>query len=394
MSALAGRAAFDADQRDIGLNDPLVATNRGWLGALTWRYTAGPRVTWTQRVGVTGGEFSNRSLARVVLDEGRSTDISARSDSVFAVRPHSLSKPAASAHWQDEQVTKRRVVNPARPPDLREDAALESRWAGGYALARWTLPRGAIVGAGARVDHWDGTGETTASPWVNAQVRIGPVDVVGGTGLFHQFPGFNAISGLRGTPGLPAERAWHADVGVGRRIGAHLRAQAVWFHRDERDGLRLPGDEWQMVDGRPRPPLTDTAYDARLDGSARVSSCCATAQPERAVGVGQLRVGPLSAARRHDRRALQRRLRPAARGQPYGVYRINDRTSVAMKLRASSNFPVRGYFEELPPRPDHPVPEDQPARTGCPRRATAHGCPSTSASTCGPTARGRCSAAG
>ena len=34
VSALAGRAALDADQLDIGPNDPLVATNRGWLGAL------------------------------------------------------------------------------------------------------------------------------------------------------------------------------------------------------------------------------------------------------------------------------------------------------------------------------------------------------------------------
>ena len=74
--------------------------------------------------------------------------------------------------------------------------------------------------------------------------------------------------GLRGTPGLPAERAWHADLGVGRRFGAHLRAQAVWFHRAERHGLRLPGDEWQLVDGQPRPPLTDTHYNANLDGTS------------------------------------------------------------------------------------------------------------------------------
>ena len=60
-----------------------------------------------------------------------------------------------------------------------------------------------MVGAGARVDHWDGTGETTASPWLNAQVRIGAFDLVSGTGVFHQFPGFNAISGLP-IPSFPA----------------------------------------------------------------------------------------------------------------------------------------------------------------------------------------------
>jgi len=48
----------------------------------------------------------------------------------------------------------------------------------------------------------------------------------------------------------------------------------------------------------------------------------------------------------------------------YGVYRLNDRTSVAMKLRVSSNFPVRGYFQELPASPEHAVPDDQPSRYG------------------------------
>ncbi|MBK5296940.1 MAG: TonB-dependent receptor, partial [Vicinamibacteria bacterium] len=365
VSGLAGRAALDADQRDIGPNDPLVATNRGWLGALAWRYVPGPRVSWTQRVGVTGGEFSNRSLARVVLDEGRSTDVSVRSDAAFAVRPSLTVEAGGSVHWQDERVTKRRVVNPTRPPDIREDAVLDSRWVGGYALARWTLPRGGILGAGARVDHWDGTGETTASPWVNAQVRVGPLDLIGGTGLFHQFPGFNAITGLRGTPGLPAEHAWHADIGVGRRVGAHLRAQAVWFHRDERNGLRLPGDEWQLVDGRPRPPQADAVYDARLDGTSHgVELLVQRRSPNGLSGWASYSFGRYQ---QHDVVTGERfggdfDQRHAV--SLYGVYRLNDRTSVAMKLRASSNFPVRGYFQELPSSAEHPVPDDQPSRYG------------------------------
>ena len=115
LSALAGRAALDADQRDIGPNDPLVATNRALAGRADLALHAGPRVTWTQRVGVTGGAFSNRSLARVVLDEGRSTDISARSDAVIAVHPSLIVEAGGSAHWQDERVTKRRVRQPDAP---------------------------------------------------------------------------------------------------------------------------------------------------------------------------------------------------------------------------------------------------------------------------------------
>jgi len=365
LSGIAGRAKFHADQLGIGLNDPLVATNRAWLGTIAWRYTPGARLTWTQRVGVTGGEFSNRSLARVVLDEGRSTDVSTRSDAVIAVHSSLTVEAGASAHWQDEQVTKRRVVNPRQPADIREDASLDSRWLGGYALARWTGPRGAIVGIGARADHWDGTNETTASPWLNAQVRLGPFDVIGGTGLYHQFPGFNAIVGLRGTPGLPAERAWHADIGIGHRFGAHVRAQAVWFHRTERTGLRLPGDDWQLVDGRPRPPLSATVYDARLDGTSRgVELLVQRRSPNGLSGwasysLGRYQQRDVVTGERFNGDFDQRHAVSL-----YGVYRLNDRTSVAMKLRASSNFPVRGYFQELPASAEHPVPDDQPARYG------------------------------
>ncbi len=48
----------------------------------------------------------------------------------------------------------------------------------------------------------------------------------------------------------------------------------------------------------------------------------------------------------------------------YGLYRFTDRTSVALKLRTSSNFPIRGYIQELPATATRPVPDDQPARYG------------------------------
>ncbi len=365
VSGVAGRAHLDADQLDIGLNDPLVATNRAWLGTLAWKYAHGPRFTWTQRVGVTGAEFQNRSLARIVLDEGRSSDLSARSDVVALPHPALTVEAGASAHWQDERVTARRVVNPSMPPVVRDDAALESRWMGGYAMARWTAPGGAIVGAGARVDWWDATGQTTASPWVNAQIRVGAFDIVGGTGLYSQFPGFNAVTGLRGTPGLPAERAWQADAGVGRRFGTHMRAQVVVYLRDERDGIRLPGDEWRLVNGRPTPPETTTHYDARLDGMSQgVEMFVQRRSPNGLSGwasyaFGRYRQHDVVTGERFDGDFDQRHS-----VNLYGLYRFTDRTSVALKLRTSSNFPVRGYIQELPATAARPVPGDQPARYG------------------------------
>ena len=256
VSALAGRAALDADQRDIGLERPAGRDQSRLAG----------RARLAVHAGAAGhlDAARRRHRRRVLQSQPRARGARRRTVDrrLGALGCGDRRAPVARPSRPAPRRTGRTNASPSAASSIRRARPTSARTPrssrGGSAATRWRDGRcraGRILGAGARVDHWDGTGETTASPWLNAQVRVGPFDVVGGTGLFRQFPGFNAIVGLRGTPGLPAERAWHADIGVGRRFGAHLRAQAVWFHRDERDGLRLPGDEWQLVDGRPRPPL-------------------------------------------------------------------------------------------------------------------------------------------
>jgi hypothetical protein len=365
LSGLAGRASLLADQRDVGVNDPHRAKNAGWLGVIAWSHTPTSAIALTHRVGVTGGTFRNQSLGRVVLDEGRSGDVSARSDVVALVKDAVTLEGGLSMHWQDERMTSRRVVSFTRPPDLREDAELASRWAGGYLGARWQLAAHATLTAGARVDHWDATSEMTASPWLGAEVSVGGFELVGGTSLYRQFPGANAVTGLRGTPGLEAERAWHADVGVSRRIGSHLRVQAVFYSREDRDLVRLPGDEWRMVEGRPTPPDADSKYGNRLEGSARgVELQIQRRSPNGLSGwlgyaYGTYDQRDVVSAETFDGDFDQRHAFNA-----YGVYRLTDRTSLALKFRTSSNFPVRGYFEELPATAATPVPDDQPSRYG------------------------------
>jgi hypothetical protein len=362
-SALGGRARLLADQRSVGVNDPHRAANSGWLGVIAWQQALGARVALTHRVGVTGGDFRNQSLGRVVLDEGRSADVSARTDVVASVSPSLTVESGASVHWQDERVTSRRVVSFSGPPELREDARLDSRWSGGYLGGRWTPGGSVTLTGGSRVDHWDATGEAVASPWIGAEWVAGAYTVVAGSSLHHQFPGANAVTGLRGTPGSRAERAWHADVGLSRRIGSHLRAQAVVFNREDRELLRLPEDEWRMVDGRPEPPASDTRYENRLDGTARGLEL--TLQRRSPNGLSGWLSYSLGRYRQRDvvngeRFAGDFDQRHAF--NLYGHYRLTDRTSFAVKFRTSSNFPVRGYFVEWPATADAPVPDDQPSR--------------------------------
>jgi hypothetical protein len=363
VSALGGQASLLADQLSVGVNDPHRAANSGWLGVVSWQHTPASRVAVTHRIGATGGDFRNQSLGRVVLDEGRSADVSVRSDLAATLSSAFTLEAGASVHWQDEQVVSRRVVSFSRPPDVHEDAQLDSRWTGAYTGVRWTPAGWLTVSTGSRVDHWDATGEIVASPWLGAELAVGGYSVVAGGSLNHQFPGFNAVTGLRGSPGARAERAWHADVGLSRRIGSHMRAQAVVFNREDRELLRLPDDEWRMVDGRPEPPASDTRYENRLNGTARgVELAVQRRSPNGLSGWVSYALGRY---RQHDvvnGESFAGDFDQRHAFNVYGHYRLTDRTSVAVKFRTSSNFPVRGYFVELPATADAPVPDDQPSR--------------------------------
>jgi len=149
------------------------------------------------------------------------------------------------------------------------------------------------------------------------------------------------------------------------RLGCFVAIAAVllvlWWFREPilRTGARWFGRTEAL------PPVADTAYDARLDGTARgVELLLQRRSPNGLSGWASYSLGSY---RQHDTVTGERfngdfDQRHAV--SIYGVYRLNDRTSVAMKLRVSSNFPVRGYFQELPASPEHPVPDDQPSRYG------------------------------
>ena len=170
-----------------------------------------------------------------------------------------------------------------------------------------------------------------------------------------------------------------------------MRAQAVWFHRDER--RRPPPAGRRVAAGRrtadarrlPTPPTTRGSTARRTASSCSCSGAVRTGcRAGPATRLGRYRQHDVVTGERFDGDFDQRHAVSL-----YGVYRLNDRTSVAMKLRASSNFPVRGYFQELPASPRAPRAR-RPAGTvravrDAQRRAA---CPSISASTCAPTARG------
>jgi hypothetical protein len=267
-----------------------------------------------------------------------------------------------NAGHSHDRTASRRVIEFGAPAELRDDAVLGSSLAGGYAEARWSGPQAVLVAGGARIDYWTGTHTASASPWLRGQVPIGAgVELVAGTGLYRQFPDFNEVAGLRGTADLASERAWQTDVGVSRRIGALMRVQATWYHRRGENGIRLPYDDWQLVDGGLSPPRFDTRYvNALTERATGLELALQRRSPNGLSGWVSYSYGH---TQEHDRLTGERFDADFDQRHAlnlYGLYRLSDRTALSMKLRASSNFPVQGYVEELPPTDWRPIPEDAP----------------------------------
>jgi hypothetical protein len=362
VSAVVGRSKLSASQRHVGVNNPLVAWNDAFLGVVGWHYAPAPRLLVSQRVSISGGRYYSRSLARVVLDEGKSLTAGWRADLSLVPTPRWSIDAGANAARSHDETASRRVVDLRAPAQLRQDAALASTMAGAYAEARWSGPHASVVAAGARVDHWTGSGDTTASPWLRGQVPLGAnVELVAGTGVYRQFPDFNEVEGLRGTPDLAPERAWHADVGVSRRLGTSMRAQAVWYRRYADDGIQLPRDDWQIVNGQLSPPLVDTRYVNAL--WLRASGIELLLQRRSPNGLSGLVTYSYGRAREENR--LTGEVYDADFDQRhalalYAQFRISERTAVAAKFHTSTNFPIAGYVGEFGATAERPVPDDAP----------------------------------
>lgn len=92
-----GRSVFNEEPENLGVNDEALATSRGWLTAVTWRYTPAPRFSMSQRVYATGMDFRNVNKNNALLDRGNANDLGWRTDVVFA--PRADGPPRSEETW-------------------------------------------------------------------------------------------------------------------------------------------------------------------------------------------------------------------------------------------------------------------------------------------------------
>ena len=235
--AIVGRSKLTASQQHRGVNNPQGVNDVFWRR----RLALAPDSTAGNAQRAAAHLLLRRNLARVVLDEGNSLTAAWRSDLTLVPSSRwSINAGGSVASGHDETAS-RRVIDLRAGPQLRQNASLDSTLGNSLRRARWSDQQLSSLRAPGSITG-RGKGNAGRRRGFAGQLTLGKgLELVAGSGVYRQFPGFNEIAGIRGTPGLEPERAWHADVGVHRPVASGMRAQAVLYRRQSRDGIFLPG---------------------------------------------------------------------------------------------------------------------------------------------------------
>ena len=174
-----------------------------------------------------------------------------------------------------------------------------------------------------------------------------------GGGLYQQFPELSQAFGSFAGSQVRHERARDLDAGLEYRSSPAVRWQVTLYDREERDGLRLEGDETRLVDGKVVLAVPDPVWHNALDGSSRGVEV--EVQRRASIGLsgwigyayGRIRYHDTVTGETYWGDADQRHTFNA-----YGQYRLSTRTSLSAKLRMGSNFPIPGHLQEKGTDPD------------------------------------------
>lgn len=345
VSVLAGRSRLDEGSEDE--NDPnvFVGTNASAVAIAGWRMTAARGVV-AARVLAAANRFRNHETANPNLDTGRDRQLAARIDGIMTWSRRVQFEAGAQVEHSAESRRRQRATSSTTfrlVNDFRADGARS----GAYARVHLTAG-GVTVIPGARTDHWTLTGQTTASPWVQAEWRVaGSTSVRGGAGVYQQFADFEQVVGSFGRADMPPERAYQYDLAVEQRISSSSRVQVAVYDREERDFIRRPGAESRLAGGRLISGSSTAAYVSRLDGYARGVEVLV--QRRQLNGLSGWVAYSFGRNRYRDvvsQETFWGDLDQRHGLNAYAFYRLSDRSSISAKLRVGSNFPAPGYYVE------------------------------------------------
>jgi hypothetical protein len=345
LTVLAGRSELEEPPDQIDANALYIGKNASAVSIAKWTMT---RARTMVSAGVLGGanQFRNETLSAEELDNGHERQLAGRVDVRHQVSSSFDVESGADVDLLWETRQRRRPVGSASYRVVNDYTGQATR-SGAYGTVRWTPLPTFSISPGVRVDHWTLTGQSTASPWMQAEWHLTSSTAIrGAAGIYQQFPTFEQIIGAWGTEGLGRERATHVDLAVERTFGAS-RVQVTVYDRQEDNFLRRPGAESRVVNGRLIRGSTAARYQTRLDGYARgIEFFVQRLDSNGFSGWASYAYGR---NRYHDfvsDETFWGDFDQRHTVNLYGLYRLSPRMSVSSKLRIGSNFPAPGYYTE------------------------------------------------
>lgn len=344
LTILAGRSRFRSVHPD-NPDDVFDGVNATAMAIGGWRVML-PRAIVTTKAMTAWNSFANDDAwSGVRMDDGGDRQLAGRLDVAST-----LGGVAVEGGLQAERTWQRRTRQRYFRPqyEVINDFSDRGTRAGAYAMARWTA--GSLTLApGVRADRWSVTGEATASPWIQSELRLGDRTTVrGGAGVYRQFPSLEHVVGALAAPDGRASRADQFDLGIERRFGDALRVQVIGYARRERGFFRRVDAETRLEGPFLFVGDQHAPYEQRLDGRASgVEFLLQRKDPDGLSGWISYAYG------RHRREDAQRGewfwgdLDQRHTFNLYAFYRLSDRSSLSAKLRAGSNTPAPGYFREV-----------------------------------------------
>ena len=346
LTVLAGHSKLEERREDLDSQDLFTGKNASAMAIGTWRLTTS-RAVLTARALSALNRFSNDTTDFVSLDKGHDKEVAARLDGSLTISPHLQADAGLQAEWTGETRFRQRFSNALNRYRTINDFDGQGTRSGGYAQLRLTTGALTLV-PGARVDHSTLTGETTGSPWLQAEWKLSKASSIrGGTGLYRQFPEFEQVIGALGVDGARAQRAAQYDLGFEQRIGESMRWQATVYDREETGFFRRPGAETRLVNGRVVRGSATAVYAPSLDGFARGVELLLQRRSTR--GVSGWLAYSYGRIRRTDRVTHESYWSDLDQRHAVNLYlslRVSDRTSVSAKVRAGSNVPAPGYYSQ------------------------------------------------
>ena len=348
---LGGRSRVD-ERGDPGANELADGTNRAAVLSLGWRSTFGSRLVLSQQAHLVAHEFVNKNQTGRDMDRGTDGELSYRVDVARAMFGGVLEAGGQAQRMRGSRYLSLHGVPIAGglPQVQPVDGFDGTSWLrSAYAHFNWNVTPRLTVAPGMRVADSTLVHRRTVTRWILGEWSLGSGWILNAsTGVSHQFPEFEQVLGRAGAQGLGPERAGHIDIGIEQRLAKSVRWQATFFNRKEREILREPDISPRLFWGG---VITEVPSPARYENALSGWSRGLELLLERRSATGLSGWAAYSYGKT--------RYTDAARSETFwgdfdqrhainvfGVHRLSDRTSVAVKFRGGTNFPIPGYLAE------------------------------------------------